>query len=69
MKEIDHHMTDHPTTGVIGMRDHLMTLGILIGVNRVRRLMRLMGLMAIYPLKSLSSWVWRNTRNHTCCAI
>lgn len=54
MKMIDKHMTDHPTTGVIGMRDHLMTLGILVGMNRVRRLMRLMGLMAIYPLKSLS---------------
>ena len=47
-------MTDHPTTGVIGMRDYLMTLGVLVGVKRVRRLMRLMGLMAIYPLKSLS---------------
>lgn len=53
---IDRHMTEHPTTGVIGMRDHLMTLGILIGVNRARRLMRLMGLMAIYPLKSLSKF-------------
>mgnify|MGYP003557979165 CR=1 FL=1 len=54
MKEIDRHMTDHPTTGVISMRDYLMTLGVLVGVKRVRRLMRLMGLMAIYPLKSLS---------------
>ena len=54
MKEIDRHMTDHPTTGVIGMRDYLMPLGVLVGMKRVRRLMRLMGLMAIYPLKSLS---------------
>ena len=54
MNKIDQHMTEHPTTGVIGMRDYLTTLGVQVGVKRVRRLMRLMGLMAIYPLKSLS---------------
>ena len=54
MKKIDQHMTEHPTSGVIGMRDNLATQGFRIGVNRVRRLMRKMGLMAIFPLKSLS---------------
>lgn len=36
------------------MRDYLLSLGILIGVKRVRRLMRKMGLEAIYAKPNLS---------------
>lgn len=51
---MDEHYMDHPTEGVVCMRDFLMTLGIIANHKRVRRLLRLMGLMAIYPKKNLS---------------
>ena len=54
MRLMDEHYLDHPTEGVLRMRDFLLALGILANHKRVRRLLRLMGLMAIYPKKNLS---------------
>jgi putative transposase len=54
MRLMDEHYLDHPTEGVLRMRDYLFTLGIVANHKRVRRLLRLMGLMAIYPKKNLS---------------
>lgn len=54
MRLMDEHYLDHPTEGVIRMRDFLLALGIVANHKRVRRLLRLMGLMAIYPKKNLS---------------
>jgi len=55
MDKIDAHYTDRPTTGVLGMVNHLaLTYGEIVNPKRVRRLMRLMALMAIYPKKRTS---------------
>lgn len=54
LRLMDEHYLDHPTEGVLRMRDFLLALGILANHKRVRRLLRLMGLMAIYPKKNLS---------------
>jgi len=54
MKAIDLEHLEHPTKGVIGMRDTLVSLGIIIGVKRVRKLMRRMNINAIYPKRNLS---------------
>jgi len=54
MRLMDEHYLEHPTEGVVRMRDFLLTLGILANHKRVRRLLRLMGLMAIYPKRNLS---------------
>jgi putative transposase len=54
MRLMDEHYLDHPTAGVLRMRNYLFTLGIIANHKRVRRLLRLMGLMAIYPKKNLS---------------
>ena len=43
MREIDELHTRHPSYGVRQMRSHLRLGGVVVGVNRVRRLMRLMG--------------------------
>lgn len=51
---MDKEHLDHPTKGVLQMRDYLLSLGILIGVKRVRRLMRKMGIEAVYAKPSLS---------------
>lgn len=51
---MDKEHLDHPTKGVMQMRDYLLTLNILIGPKRVRRLMRKMGLEAVYPKPNLS---------------
>lgn len=51
---MDEHYLNHPTEGVLRMRDFLLALGIVANHKRVRRLLRLMGLMAIYPKKNLS---------------
>ena len=51
---MDRHHLDHPTKGVVQMRDFLVSLGIVIGIKRVRRLMRRMGLEAIYAKPNLS---------------
>jgi len=54
MRLMDEHYLNHPTEGVLRMRDFLLALGIVANHKRVRRLLRLMGLMAIYPKKNLS---------------
>lgn len=54
MRLMDEHYLFHASEGVIGMKNFLMTLGILANHKRVRRLLRLMGLMAIYPKRNLS---------------
>jgi len=54
MLAMDKHYTEHPTSGVLRMQDHLNTLGININHKRIRRLLRLMGIMAIYPQRNLS---------------
>ena len=56
MEEIDKQHTEHPTTGVEGMVDHLCLLGFLVGPKRVRRLMRKMCITAIYPKQNLSKF-------------
>lgn len=42
MAEIDRENTEHPTVGVVGMCDHLRSVGYRINEKRVRRLMRKM---------------------------
>lgn len=54
MRLMDEHYLEHPTEGVLRMRDFLLVLGIVANHKRVRRLLRLMGLMAIYPKRNLS---------------
>lgn len=54
MRLMDEHYLNHPTEGVLRMRNYLCSLGIVANHKRVRRLLRLMGLMAIYPKKNLS---------------
>ena len=54
MRIMDEHYLEHPTEGVIRMRDMLLAMGFVVNHKRVRRLLRLMGLMAIYPKKNLS---------------
>ncbi|NLD48224.1 MAG: IS3 family transposase [Clostridiaceae bacterium] len=54
MRLMDEHYLEHPTEGVVRMRDFLLILGILANHKRVRRLLRLMGLMAIYSKRNLS---------------
>lgn len=53
-EKIDKEHTEHPCKGVRQMRDFLLSLGILIGEKRVRRLMRKMAIEAVYPKRSLS---------------
>ena len=45
MRLMDEHYLNHPTEGVLRMRNYLFTLGIVANHKRVRRLLRLMGLM------------------------
>lgn len=54
MKAIDLEHLEHPTKGVIQMREHLRSLGYTIGNSKTRRLMRLMDIHAVYPKPSLS---------------
>ena len=54
MKEMDCIYTEHPTSGVLSMRDKLSMEGYVVNVKRIRRLMRKMGLEAIYPQKKLT---------------
>lgn len=54
MSEIDRQHTEHPSKGVIGMRDALVLLGFAVGPKRVRHLMHKMSITPIYPKKSLS---------------
>ena len=55
MREIDELHTRYPCYGVRQMRSHLRLGGVVVGVNRVRRLMRLMGLSAVQPPPQTSS--------------
>ena len=54
MRIMDEHYLEHPTEGVIIMKDLLFTPGFLVNHKRVRGLLRLMGLMAIYAKRNLS---------------
>jgi putative transposase len=54
MRIMDEHYINHPTEGVLRVRDMLLAMGFVVNQKRVRRLLRLMGLMAIYPKKNLS---------------
>jgi len=54
MRMMDEHFMDHPTEGVLRMRDYLKTQGYIVNHKRVRRLLRLMNLMAIYPKRNIS---------------
>jgi hypothetical protein len=50
MDLIDRQYTEHPTTGVLGMVDHIaLKHKAIVNPKRVRRLMRTMSLMAVYP--------------------
>ena len=51
---IDREHLDHPAKGVIQMRDFLVSMGVVIGVKRTRRLMRKMAIEAFYPKPNLS---------------
>lgn len=55
MEEIDKEHIEHPTKGVVGMKDWLYSLHYHVGEHKVRRLMRLMNIHAVYPKKSLSN--------------
>ena len=55
MREIDEVHLKCPFYGVRQMRSHLRLGGVVVGVNRVRRLMRLMGLSAVQPPPRTSS--------------
>ncbi|TFH95102.1 IS3 family transposase, partial [Porphyromonas levii] len=54
MRIIDEYHTEHPTSGVVHMRDMLRLRGYSVNEKRVRRLMRKMGILVIYPQRSLS---------------
>ncbi len=54
MRLMDEHNLEHPTHGVIQMRDFLFLAGFVVNQKRVRRLLRLMGIEAIYPKRNLS---------------
>ncbi|MBR8806765.1 IS3 family transposase [Porphyromonas levii] len=55
MRIIDEYHTEHPTSGVVHMRDMLRLRGYSVNEKRVRRLMRKMDILVIYPQKSLSN--------------
>jgi len=54
MKAIDKEHLEHPTKGVVSMRDFLLLMGFIVGVRHVRRLMHKMAIHAIYPQACLS---------------
>lgn len=51
---MDKQYTDHPTSGVLTMKNILFLEGFIVNAKRVRRLMHKMNLVAIYPKKNLS---------------
>ena len=55
MREIGELHTRYPFYGVRQMRSHLRLGGVVVGVNRVRRLMRVMGSGAVQPPPRTSS--------------
>ncbi|WP_167620656.1 IS3 family transposase [Porphyromonas levii] len=54
MRIIDEYHTEHPTAGVVHLRDMLRLRGYSVNEKRVRRLMRKMDILVIYPQRSLS---------------
>lgn len=54
MRLMDEHNLEHPTHGVLQMRDFPFLAGFVVNQKRVRRLLRLMGIQAIYPKRNLS---------------
>lgn len=54
MRLMDKQHLDHPTHGVLQMKDFLDSHNIPVNEKRVRRLLRLMGITAIYPKRNLS---------------
>lgn len=54
MRILDEHYMEHPAEGVLRVQDHLLTLGFVVNVKRVRRLLRLICVMALYPKRNLS---------------
>ncbi|MBR8764933.1 IS3 family transposase [Porphyromonas levii] len=52
MRIIDEYHTEHPTSGVVHMRDMLRLRGYSVNEKRVRRLMRKMGILVIYPQRA-----------------
>jgi len=66
MKLMDEEHLKHPAKGVEQMLDFLLTLNILIGPKRVRRLLRTMGIMAIYPQRNLSKLGIAVSGNYKC---
>ena len=54
MNKMDEFYADHPTAGVLTMRNQLAMQGFTVNVKRIRRLMKVMGIEAIYPQKKLS---------------
>jgi len=54
MRLMDKHFLEHPTAGVIQMKDFLFLCFIIVNHKRVRRLLRKMEIMEIYPKRNLS---------------
>lgn len=54
MRLMDEEHLRHPAKGVEQMVDFLLTMNILVGPKRVRRLLRKMGISSIYPRRNLS---------------
>jgi putative transposase len=54
MRLMDEEHLKHPAKGVEQMVDFMLTLNILVGPKRVRRLLRKMGIMSIYPQRNMS---------------
>ena len=55
VREIDEVHLKYPFHGVRQMRSHLRLAGVVVGVNRMRRLMRVMGSGAVQPPPRTSS--------------
>mgnify|MGYP001465257900 CR=1 FL=1 len=54
MRIIDEYHIEHPTSGVVHMRDMLRLRGYSVNEKRVRRLMHKMDILVIYPQKNLN---------------
>ena len=51
MDIMDAHLTEHPDEGVVSVIYMFQTIGIIVGLNRIRGLLRLMGHKTIYRKK------------------
>ena len=54
MHQMDRHLTNHPTEGVNSLVFYFLSLGILVGPKRMRRLLKVMGRETIYRRKNLT---------------